>query len=65
MISPKGELTTEQLGLDIAHGEKPLVLVPKNYIFGSAMNKEGYALAAWYHRDLNSEILSCLSELTC
>jgi uncharacterized protein len=44
MISPKGELTTEQLGLDIAHGEKPQVLVPKDYIFGSAMNHEGYAL---------------------
>ncbi len=44
MISPEGELITEQLGLDIEHGEKPQVLVPKNYIFGSAMNHEGYAL---------------------
>ncbi|MDF2804229.1 MAG: hypothetical protein K0S61_4134 [Anaerocolumna sp.] len=44
MISPKGELFTEQLGLDIENGEKPQVLVPKEYIFGSAMNNKGYAL---------------------
>jgi len=43
MISPEGELITEQLGLNIENGEKPQVLVPKDYIFGSAMNKEGYA----------------------
>jgi predicted cupin superfamily sugar epimerase len=44
MISPEGELITEQLGLNIENGEKPQVLVPKDYIFGSAMNNEGYAL---------------------
>lgn len=44
MISPEGNLTTEQLGLNIENDEKPQVLVPKNYIFGSAMNNEGYAL---------------------
>ncbi|CAH2213791.1 cupin domain-containing protein [Tepidibacter aestuarii] len=44
MISPEGELTEEKLGLDIENGEKPQVLVPKNYIFGSAMNNPGYAL---------------------
>ena len=44
MISPDGKLTTEQLGLNIENGEKPQVLVPKDYIFGSAMNNEGYAL---------------------
>ncbi len=44
MINPNGRLITEQLGLDVAHGEKPQVLVPKDYIFGSAMNHEGYAL---------------------
>ena len=44
MISPEGELTSEQLGLNIEKGEKPQVLVPKDYIFGSAMNNEGYAL---------------------
>ncbi|MCR3757467.1 cupin domain-containing protein [Clostridium felsineum] len=44
MISPEGMLITEQLGLNIAQGEKPQVLVPKNYIFGSAMNNKGYAL---------------------
>lgn len=44
MISPEGELLTEQLGLDIENGEKPQVLVPKDYIFGSAMNNKGYAL---------------------
>ncbi|KEI98722.1 cupin [Clostridium botulinum A2B3 87] len=44
MITPEGELITEQLGLDIEKGENPQVLVPKNYIFGSAMNNKGYAL---------------------
>lgn len=44
MISPDGELITEQLGLNIKEGEKPQVLVPKDYIFGSAMNNNGYAL---------------------
>ena len=44
MISPDGKLTTEQLGLNIENGEKPQVLVPKDYIFGSAMNNKGYAL---------------------
>ena len=44
MITPEGEFITEQLGLDIEKGEKPQVLVPKNYIFGSAMNNKGYAL---------------------
>ena len=44
MISPEGEFITEQLGLNIENGEKPQVLVPKDFIFGSAMNNEGYAL---------------------
>lgn len=44
MISPEGKLITEQLGLNVENGEKPQVLVPKDYIFGSAMNNEGYAL---------------------
>lgn len=44
MISPDGTLITEQLGLNIEKGEKPQILVPKDYIFGSAMNNEGYAL---------------------
>ncbi|WP_459481838.1 cupin domain-containing protein [Clostridium saccharoperbutylacetonicum] len=44
MINPEGELITEQLGLDIENGEKPQILVPKGYIFGSAMNNSGYAL---------------------
>lgn len=44
MISPEGELTTKQLGLNIENGECPQVLVPKGYIFGSAMNNDGYAL---------------------
>ena len=44
MISPEGELTTKQLGLNIKNGETPQFLVPKNYIFGSAMNNSGYSL---------------------
>ncbi|GAA0076102.1 cupin domain-containing protein [Clostridium sp. CTA-5] len=44
MITPEGKLITEELGLNIEKGEKPQVLVPKGYIFGSAMNNEGYAL---------------------
>lgn len=44
MISPEGELITRDLGLDLDRGECPQVLVPRGYIFGSAMNKEGFAL---------------------
>lgn len=44
MISPEGERIDCQLGLDIAKGEMPQVLVPKGYIFGSAQNEEGYSL---------------------
>jgi len=44
MINLEGKLIIEQLGLNIEKGEKPQVLVPKNYIFGSAMNNKGYAL---------------------
>ncbi len=36
MISPNGELIEKQLGLNIEKGETPQVLVPKDYIFGSA-----------------------------
>ena len=43
-ISPEGKLTTYELGLNIENGEVPQVLVPKNYIFGSAMNNEGFSL---------------------
>lgn len=44
MITPEGELITEELGLNFEKGEKPQILVPKDYIFGSAMNNPGYAL---------------------
>lgn len=44
MISPEGELITSQLGKNIENGEMPQVLVPKGYIFGSAMNNDGYSL---------------------
>lgn len=44
MISPEGELICKQLGLDISKGESPQVLVPKGYIFGSALNEDGYSL---------------------
>lgn len=44
MISPYGELIEKQLGLNIEKGETPQVLVPKDYIFGSAMNNEDFSL---------------------
>lgn len=44
MISPQGELSTFQLGLNIENGELPQILVPKDYIFGSAMNNSGFSL---------------------
>lgn len=44
MISPEGELYAPKLGLDIEKGEVPQILVPKGYIFGSAMEEEGYSL---------------------
>ena len=44
MINEEGKLITKQLGNNIENGEEPQVLVPKGYIFGSAMNRDGYAL---------------------
>lgn len=44
MISPEGELIEKQLGLNIEKGESPQVLVPKDYIFGSSMNRKGFSL---------------------
>lgn len=44
IITPEGELITKKLGLNISKGETPQVLVPKNHIFGSAMNDDGFAL---------------------
>lgn len=44
MISPEGELICKQLGVNISKGESPQVLVPKGYIFGSALNEDGYSL---------------------
>lgn len=44
MISPGGELITKQLGINIEKGEVPQALVPKGYIFGSAMNNDGFSL---------------------
>ncbi|MCG9722968.1 cupin domain-containing protein [Shewanella sp. Isolate7] len=44
MIDEVGELTTAQLGLDIAAGQRPQFLVPKGCIFGSAMNNPGFSL---------------------
>lgn len=44
MISPNGELIEKQLGLNIEKGESPQVLVPKDYIFGSSMNNDGFSL---------------------
>ena len=44
MISPEGMLSAPKLGLDAAGGEQPQILVPKGYIFGAAMENEGYSL---------------------
>lgn len=44
MITPKGELITKQLGINIENGDSPQVLVPKGYIFASAMDNDGFSL---------------------
>lgn len=44
MIHPDGSYSAEQLGLDVANGEKPQILVRKGTIFGSSMNEEGFSL---------------------
>ncbi|ASJ95847.1 MULTISPECIES: cupin domain-containing protein [Shewanella] len=44
MIDEEGCLTTAQLGLDVAAGQRPQFLVPKGCIFGSAMNNPGFSL---------------------
>ncbi|TKB51009.1 cupin domain-containing protein [Ferrimonas sediminicola] len=44
MIHPDGRLEEVQLGMDLAAGERPQVLVPRGTIFGSAMNNPGYSL---------------------
>ena len=44
MITETGELKIEKLGLNIESGEKPQVLVPKNTIFGSALDDSKYSL---------------------
>ena len=44
MIDQEGTLTTAQLGLDLAAGQRPQFLVPKGSIFGSAMNQPGFSL---------------------
>lgn len=44
MISPEGELTAPQLGLNVERGELPQICVPAGYLFGAAMEEEGYSL---------------------
>lgn len=44
VIHPDGSYSTEKLGLDVANGEKPQVLVKKGTIFGSSMNEDGFSL---------------------
>lgn len=44
MISPDGVLSAPKLGLDVEKGELPQIVVPKGYIFGAAMENEGYSL---------------------
>lgn len=44
IITPEGEMIIKRLGLDIEKGDQPQVLVPKEYIFGSAMNNDGFSL---------------------
>lgn len=41
MITPEGQLITKQLGCHMENNEQPQILVPKGYIFGSAMNQDG------------------------
>lgn len=44
MISPEGELSAPKLGLDKGRGESPQIRVPKGYLFGAAMEEEGFSL---------------------
>ncbi len=44
MITPQGELKVEKLGLNVGAGEKPQILVPKNTIFGSALDDKPFSL---------------------
>ncbi len=44
MIHPDGSYSAEQLGLNVANGEKPQILVKRGTIFGSSMNEEGFSL---------------------
>lgn len=40
MISPTGDYTTQKLGLNVAAGEQPQVLVKRGTIFGSTVDEE-------------------------
>ncbi|MHC1750064.1 MAG: cupin domain-containing protein [Cellulosilyticaceae bacterium] len=44
MITPEGELIRKSLGLELEKGQLPQIVVPKGYIFGSAMEAEGFSL---------------------
>ena len=44
MIDPSGNLTTAKLGMNLQAGDRPQLLVPRGYIFGSAMLNSGFAL---------------------
>ena len=44
MIDPSGNLTTTQLGMNLQAGDRPQLLGPRGYIFGSAMLNSGFAL---------------------
>lgn len=44
MIHPDGSYSEEKLGLNIAKGERPQILVRKGTIFGSSMIETGFSL---------------------
>lgn len=47
MISPQGELSEVKLGLNVAAGESPMVVIPQGTIFAAEnLNPEGYTFVS-------------------
>ncbi len=44
MISPDGDLIVEELGLDIDKGQRPQILIPKNYALGAERMDQAFSM---------------------